>query len=119
VIIGLILPFEKPRVVDLFQVILPGYLTQLFEVTRVQALEALTLGLNYQFQERYLEKLPTIFEDVDEISETAQTAIAAATENRIVVNYPNVRKLNPNQFATRAEVAAMICQALANSQQLA
>jgi len=43
--------------------------------------------------------------------------VAAATENRLVVNYPNVQFLNPNQTATRAEVAAFIYQSLVRSGQ--
>jgi len=42
----------------------------------------------------------------------SSNAIAAATENALVVNYPNLRKLKPNQNITRGEVAALICQAL-------
>ncbi|MGB3534562.1 MAG: S-layer homology domain-containing protein [Microcoleaceae cyanobacterium] len=89
------------------------------EVTRVQVLEALVQGLNYQAESVSIQQLPAIFEDANEISETTQTAITAATENWLVVNYPNVRQLNPNQTATRAEVAAMVCQALAKPQQIA
>jgi hypothetical protein len=38
--------------------------------------------------------------------------VAAATLNQLVVNYPNTALLNPNQVATRADVAAFIYQAL-------
>jgi hypothetical protein len=95
-----------------------GVFNPSLEVTRVQALEALTQGLNYQPQALSIQQLPTLFEDADEIPETAQAAITAATENWLVVNYPHVKQLNPNQVATRAEVAAMICQALDKPQQV-
>src|SRR5205085_99619 len=39
------------------------------------------------------------------------SAIAAATEKQLVVNYPNVRTLNPDRLATRGDVAAFLCQA--------
>ncbi len=96
-----------------------GVFNPTLEVTRVQVLEALTQGLNYQPQAVSMVELTAIFEDANEIPETAQKAIAAATENWLVVNYPNVKQLNPNQTATRAEVAAMICQALEVSPQTA
>jgi len=35
-----------------------------------------------------------------------------ATQDRIIVNYPNVRQFNPNRDATRAEVSAMVYQTL-------
>jgi hypothetical protein len=38
--------------------------------------------------------------------------VAAATENALVVNYPNRDQLKPTQAATRSEIVAMIHQAL-------
>ncbi len=96
-----------------------GVFNPTIEVTRLQALEALTQGLKYQRQLFSTEELSVLFEDADEIPEQAKTAVAAATENWLVVNYPNVKKLNPNQSVTRAEVAAFICQALAKPQEQA
>jgi hypothetical protein len=40
------------------------------------------------------------------------------TEKRIVVNYPRVKELSPTRNATRAEVAAMIYQALVSAGQV-
>jgi hypothetical protein len=62
-------------------------------------------------------RLPSIslmigFEDAAEVPEYAVNAIAVAAENRLVVNYPNVELLRPNQQASRAEVATFLCQAL-------
>ncbi|MGB3405674.1 MAG: S-layer homology domain-containing protein [Microcoleaceae cyanobacterium] len=96
-----------------------GVFNPTLEVTRVQAIEAIVQGLNYQAELISVEQLRTIYNDINEIPETAQTAIAAATENWLVVNYPNVKQLNPSQRATRAEVAAIICQALAEPQETA
>ena len=39
-------------------------------------------------------------------------AIGTATEHQLIVNYPDVRKLDLNREATRAEVVAMVYQAL-------
>ncbi|MHC5725800.1 MAG: S-layer homology domain-containing protein, partial [Nostoc sp.] len=44
--------------------------------------------------------------------------IAAATQKQIMVNYPNVKLLNPTATATRAQVAAFIYQALVSSNQV-
>jgi parallel beta-helix repeat protein len=42
----------------------------------------------------------------------AHSAVATATQNKIVVNYPDPKQFNPNREATRGEVAAMVYQAL-------
>lgn len=52
------------------------------------------------------------FVDVDPLPEWARPQVAAATENSIVVNYPSPDQLQPAQAATRAEIVAMIHQAL-------
>ena len=99
---------------------LSGYIGKTFnptlKITRWQVLTALTQGLNYQASESTVENLDIIFADAEEIPEASKKTIAAATEKGIVVNYPNVRKLNPNQDATRSDVAVFLCQALANNQ---
>lgn len=96
-----------------------GVFNPTLEVTRVEVLEAIVKGLNYQSQSLSIEQLPNLYSDANEIPEATQTAIAAATENWLVVNYPNVKQLNPNKVATRSEVAAIICQALAKPQETA
>lgn len=50
--------------------------------------------------------------DADQIPPEAVGNIAAATRAGIVVNHPDPNVLNPNQPATRAEVAAWVHQAL-------
>lgn len=96
-----------------------GYVAKTFnptlEVTRAQALMSLARGLKYSPQEETVANLAMIFEDAPAIPEAAERAIAAAIEKGIVVNYPNIRILNPNRNATRADVATFLCQALANS----
>jgi parallel beta-helix repeat protein len=82
------------------------------EITRVQALVSLASGL----------KLPpgdasvvALYKDAAQIPNYAIAPIAAATKQQLVVNYPQQNLLNPNQVATRAEVAAFVYQALVNA----
>ena len=81
-------------------------------VPRAQVLTALVTGLNADTPadvQTILER----YDDAAEIPEWATGKMAAATQSNIVVNYPNLAALNPNQPTTRAEVAAMIYQTLA------
>ncbi|MEM9152107.1 MAG: S-layer homology domain-containing protein, partial [Cyanobacteria bacterium P01_F01_bin.3] len=84
-------------------------------IPRAQALIALSSGLNYQPVGSVNQTLET-FNDDGAIPAYARSGIAAATEEQIVVNYPTVQNLRPNQVATRAEVAAFLCQALKTPQ---
>ncbi|WP_263743747.1 DUF1565 domain-containing protein [Plectonema radiosum] len=52
------------------------------------------------------------YSDRNTILDYARTAVATATQQKIVVNYPNPKQIEPSRFATRAEVAAMVYQAL-------
>ncbi|VXD24238.1 putative surface layer protein [Planktothrix serta PCC 8927] len=93
-----------------------GYLGSVFNpllnIPRVQALVALVNGLDYKPTQVSPQQLTKIFEDGSDIPEYAKKAIATATDNWLVVNYPNIRRLNPNKPATRAEVSTFICQAI-------
>lgn len=95
-----------------------GYPNNLFKpsenISRVQILVALANGFNYNPTQPVANTLKT-YSDSPSIPNYALNSIAAATENRLVVNYPNITNLNPNQPATRAEVAALIYQALVRS----
>ncbi|MBP0030681.1 glycoside hydrolase family 10 protein [Roseofilum sp. Guam] len=95
---------------------LRGFPNQRFQPTdrlsRLQALLALSNGLNYEPQNLVEMTLNETFEDADRIPEYARLAIAAAAEHELVVNYPDVNQLRPDAIATRAEIAAMIAQAL-------
>lgn len=97
---------------------LSGYPGRVFKpsqrITRSQVLVALASGLNYVPSRNVISTLKTNFADANKIPQYAQSKIAAATERSIVVNYPDVRFLHPNKQATRAEVAAFLCQALAS-----
>lgn len=99
---------------------LSGYPNNVFQpnqnIPRAQVLVSLANGLNYQAT---TVASADIYRDSGSIPNYATTSIAAATEQRLVVNYPNVEVLRPNQTATRADVAAFIYQALASQNQVA
>jgi parallel beta-helix repeat protein len=84
------------------------------QIPRVQALVSLATGLKLSTGDT---TALTRYQDAAEIPAYATGAIAAATQQGIIVNYPNVQQLNPNQVATRADVAAFIYQALVNAGQ--
>jgi hypothetical protein len=86
-------------------------------IPRAQVLVSLGNGLNYALNGSVNAILDRNFSDADSIPSYARRTIAAATQNQLVVNYPNFRYLNPNQTATRADVAAFLCQALKSPQQ--
>jgi hypothetical protein len=86
-------------------------------IPRAQVLVSLSNGLKYASSQPVDSVLP-VYTDASDIPGYARNAIAAATERRIVVNYPDVRSLNPNQTATRADVAAFIYQALVSTGQV-
>lgn len=97
---------------------LSGYPGRVFRpnqrIPRQQVLVSLATGLNYSGS----LPVPSVLEyyrDRAAIPRYAREKIAAATEQGIVVNYPDVERLKPNKIATRAEVAAFIYQALVNS----
>ncbi|AVH73744.1 S-layer homology domain-containing protein [Nostoc sp. 'Lobaria pulmonaria (5183) cyanobiont'] len=99
---------------------LSGYPGNRFEpnqaIPRQQVLVSLANGLEYS-PSGNTESTLQYFNDASNIASYARSPIAAATEKRIVVNYPNVNFLNPTATATRAQVAAFIYQALVSSNQ--
>ena len=99
---------------------LSGYPGNRFEpnqaIPRQQVLVSLANGLNYSASTNINSNLQ-YFNDATNISDYARSPIAAAVEKRLVVNYPNVKFLNPTTNATRAQVAAFIYQALVSSNQ--
>ncbi|MBF2027740.1 MAG: S-layer homology domain-containing protein [Oscillatoriales cyanobacterium C42_A2020_001] len=89
-------------------------------IPRAQILVSLTNGLGFAASPGVpIEQVLGIFADASAIPNYARSSVAAATERRMVVNYPDVRVLNPNRAATRAETAAFIYQALVNTGQVA
>ncbi|MEL6555535.1 MAG: S-layer homology domain-containing protein [Cyanobacteria bacterium J06621_11] len=87
-------------------------------ITRLEVLLSLTSGLGIETSEANGDAL-NAFADRGEIPDWAVAAIATATDNQLVVNYPDVQQLNPQRNATRAEIAAIAYQALVNSGQAA
>ncbi|WP_088240215.1 S-layer homology domain-containing protein [Calothrix rhizosoleniae] len=98
---------------------LTGYPGNVFRpnenIPRQQVLVALANGLDYTANNA--EDTLQYYNDSSGIASYARAPIAAATEKQIVVNYPNIKFLNPNRTATRADVAAFIYQALVSNNQ--
>lgn len=83
------------------------------QIPKVQALVSLSSGLRLD-PSGPVNKTLSIFRDGSDIPDYARNGAAAATQRNIVVNYPNRTYLNPNEVATRADIAAFIYQALVN-----
>jgi hypothetical protein len=98
---------------------LAGYPNGVFapdqNISRAQVLVSLANGLGLAAKAEPIGLLNASFQDAAQIPEFARAPVAAATENRLVVNYPDVALLNPDRVATRADVAAFIYQALAST----
>jgi hypothetical protein len=99
---------------------LSGYPGRVFRPTqnipREQVLVSLSNGLDYVASGN-VESTLANYNDAYNISSYARSPIAAATEKRLVVNYPNTKFLSPKGTATRADVAAYIYQALVSTNQ--
>lgn len=80
-------------------------------LSRLEVLLALAAGLNY-VPGGPIDRRMAYYNDYALVPFSAWNAIAAVTERRVVVSYPDPRFLNPNRPATRAEVAAVLYQAL-------
>jgi hypothetical protein len=93
---------------------LKGYPGNIFrpqqEVPKAQVLVALASGLNLPVSSS--AQVLQSYNDANQIPDYATEKIAAATQAGLVVNNPDPKLLNPNRNATRAEVAAIIYQAL-------
>ncbi|MUL39336.1 endo-1,4-beta-xylanase [Gloeocapsopsis dulcis] len=97
---------------------LVGYPGRIFQpsqqIPRVQVVVALASGLNLSSNNT---NVLSFYQDAAQIPNYATNKVAAATQRRMVVNYPTARQLNPNRNATRAEVAAFVYQALVDADQ--
>ena len=95
---------------------LSGYPGEVFRpeqrVPRVQVLVAIVSGLNLELPDNP-ENIITEYKDAADIPNWAIPKVAAASQNGLIINYPDRQLLNPNEPATRAEVSVMIHQALA------
>lgn len=81
-------------------------------ISRAQAITALVQGLRLSADKSPADTLRNTYQDAGWIPAYAIGPIAAATEANIVVNYPNIKALNPLKPVTRAEAAALLYQAL-------
>ncbi|EAW33404.1 DUF1565 domain-containing protein [Lyngbya sp. PCC 8106] len=82
------------------------------QLTRVQGIVGLAKGLGYTSENT---NLLSIYQDFNQIPNWALQAVAGATQKQLIVNYPQQNQLNPNQVATRADIAAFVYQALVNA----
>jgi S-layer homology domain len=100
---------------------LKGYPDKTFKpdqkIPRVQVLVALVSGLNLKTPSAP-DKIVGVYKDSKDIPKYAIEKIAAATTDGLVVNYPDKQTFAPKREATRAEVAAMIHQALVRTGRL-
>lgn len=82
------------------------------KIPKTQALVALASGLGLTSGSTPATNLNNYYTDAAQIPAYASNNIAAATNANIVVNYPNVKVLNPTELLTRGEAAALLHQAL-------
>jgi parallel beta-helix repeat protein len=99
---------------------LSGYPNNTFRpnenIQRVQIIVSLVNGLGLTTA---AAKSLKSYDDQGKIPNYAKDEVAVASEKRIIVNYPNIKQLNPTREATRAEVAAMVYQALVDAKRVA
>jgi uncharacterized surface protein with fasciclin (FAS1) repeats len=88
------------------------------QIPKVQAIVAITSGLGLTSTEAASTVLNNFYNDAASVPDYAVNSVAAATQSNIVVNYPEVRQLNPQRTLTRAEAAALLYQALVRQGQL-
>jgi parallel beta-helix repeat protein len=95
---------------------LSGYPGRVFRpderIPKVQVLVSLASGLKLRSEDT---SVLSVYTDAAQIPNYALSAVAGATTKELVVNYPTLSQLNPNQNASRAEVAAFVYQALVNA----
>ncbi|MEH2162502.1 MAG: family 10 glycosylhydrolase [Nostoc sp.] len=95
-----------------------GFLDKSFRpaerITRAEVLISLVAGLEIATKVKpdLVSALPQIYQDSIQIPAYGRNQIAIATSARLVVSHPNIKLLNPNLAATRADVAVIIYQAL-------
>ena len=78
-------------------------------LTRVQSIVSLISGINLSGGALDVLK---VYTDRAQIPSYATDMVAIATQRRIIVNHPNLRQLEPMRDISRAEVVAIIYQAL-------
>jgi hypothetical protein len=84
-------------------------------VQKVQVLVSVVNGLGLSASD---PNALTAYDDRTKIPDYAKDEVTTATKKKIVVNYPQTQQLNPTKEATRAEVAAIIYQALVDAKKV-
>jgi hypothetical protein len=82
-------------------------------IPRMQVVVVLVTAVHLSQPSNFNETLQLYFDDNTEIPDWTRWAIAAATQANLIANYPDVRRFLPTKNATRGEVAAFLCRALA------
>ncbi len=118
---------DNPRFADINKAVkigfMKGYSDQKFhpelQIPRYQVLVTLATGLGLTPNDNP-DNILARFSDRDQIPNWAREQVAAAIQSDLAVNRPgfDFSSLKPNEPATRAEVAAMIYQALVKSDKL-
>jgi hypothetical protein len=85
-------------------------------IQRVQVIVSLVNGLGLSADATASIKA---FDDQGKIPEYAKDEVVKAIDKGIIVNHPNLKQLNPTRDSTRAEVAAMVYQALLDAGRVA
>ncbi len=88
------------------------------QIPKVQAIVALTSGLGLNASSASPDILTTYYTDASAIPNYALNNVVAATQANLVVDYPDVKTLNPIGALTRADAAAILYQALVRQGQL-
>lgn len=83
------------------------------KMTKVQALVSLASGLRLK-NNGDTQTVLSVYRDSNDIPNYAVDQVAAATTKSLVVNYPIVNQLKPNQLLTRGDLAAFIYQSKVN-----
>ncbi|MBV8885865.1 MAG: S-layer homology domain-containing protein [Chroococcidiopsidaceae cyanobacterium CP_BM_RX_35] len=95
---------------------LAGYPNNLFlpnqTIPKVQTITGLASGLGLTPKGSAVNVVNTYYTDAGQIPTYAVNQVAAATQDRLVVNYPDVKVLDPGGALSRAQAAAYIYQAL-------
>lgn len=90
-----------------------------FPLTKLQAMLSLVSGLNLQsVSPPNVGRSLSVYSDRAAIPSYATAAIATATQLGLVFNLPALSELRPSRAASRAEVSAMVYQALAIGDQM-
>lgn len=89
-----------------------------FPLTKLQALLALVSGLSLRSVSPPDVRSLTVYSDTQGIPSYATSALATATQLGLVFNHPTITDLRPNRTATRAEVSAMVYQAMVLAEEM-